>query len=49
MRWLPFDLASQLTGLDEADIVGVVLDAIGDSPDHVNSERLFSVVACSHH
>ena len=41
---LPFDLASQLTGLDEADIVGVVLDAIGDSPDHVNSERLFSVV-----
>ena len=41
---LPFDLACQLTGLGEADIVEVVLDAIGESPDLADAERVFSMV-----
>ena len=41
---LPFDVACQLTGLDEADIVDVVLAAIGESRDFADSQRLFSMV-----
>ena len=40
----PFDLASMLTGVNEADIIEVVLDAIGESPDFTDSQRLFSLV-----
>ena len=41
---LPFDLACQLTGLGEGDIIEVVLDAIGESPALADSQRLFSMV-----
>ena len=41
---LPFDLASQLTGLGETDIIDVVLEAIGESPDFADAKRLFSMV-----
>ncbi len=41
---MPFDLASQLTGLADTDIIDVVLDAIGESPDLADARRLFSVV-----
>ena len=40
----PFDLASMLTGVKEADIIEVVLDAIGESPDFMDSNRHFSLV-----
>lgn len=41
---LPFDLASQLTGLGESDIIDVVLEAIGESPELADAKRLFSMV-----
>ena len=41
---LPFDLACMLTGVKEADIIVVVLDALGESPDFMDSSRLFSLV-----
>ena len=41
---LPFDLACTLSGVSEAEIVEVVLDAIGESPDLADSSRLFSLV-----
>ena len=41
---LPFDLACELTGLREEDIVEVVLDAIGGSAALADSQRLFSIV-----
>lgn len=41
---LPFDLASELTGVDEADISDLVLDAIGESSDLADARRLFSMV-----
>ncbi len=41
---LPFDLACELTGLSEGDIVEIVLDAISESPALVDSQRLFSTV-----
>ena len=41
---LPFDLACELTGLREEDIVEVVLNAIGGSAALADSQRLFSMV-----
>ena len=41
---LPFDLASVLTGLDEADISVLVLDAVGESSDLADARHLFSMV-----
>ena len=41
---LPFDLVVMLTGAREADISEIVLDAIGESPDLADSNRLFSLV-----
>lgn len=41
---LPFKTACALAGISEAEIVGVVLDAIGESPDLADSHRLFSLV-----
>lgn len=41
---LPFKLACELAGISEADIVGVVLDAVGETPDLADSGRLFSLV-----
>ena len=41
---LPFETACALSGISEADIVGVVLDAVGESPDLADAGRLFSLV-----
>ena len=41
---LPFDLAGELTGLDEADISDLVLDAVGESSDLADARRLFSMI-----
>jgi hypothetical protein len=41
---LPFDLASSLAGLDESEIADVVLSAIGETPDLIETDRLFSLV-----
>ena len=41
---LPFKTACALAGISEADIVGVVLDAVGEAPDLAHSNRLFSLV-----
>jgi hypothetical protein len=41
---LPLKLACEVAGIAEADIVGVVLDAVGEMPDLVASGRLFSLV-----
>ncbi|HEX4408993.1 MAG TPA: AVAST type 3 anti-phage nuclease/ATPase Avs3a [Xanthobacteraceae bacterium] len=41
---LPFSTACALSGMSEADIVGVVLDAVGETPDLADSGRLFSLV-----
>jgi hypothetical protein len=40
----PFEMACTLAGVSEADAVGVVLDAIGESSDLIESGRLFSLV-----
>lgn len=40
---LPFDLACKLAGVTEANLVEVVLDTIGESPDLADSGRLFSL------
>jgi len=40
---LPFDLACTLAGVREADLVEVVLDTIGESPDLADARRLFSL------
>ncbi len=41
---LPFKTACTLAGIDESEIVGVVLDAVGQAPDLADSDRLFSLV-----
>lgn len=41
---LPFKTACTLAGVDESEIVGVVLDAVGQAPDLADSDRLFSLV-----
>ena len=41
---LPFDLASKLAEVSEADIVEGILQTIGESPDLADSHRLFSLV-----
>ena len=41
---LPFDLANELTGLDQAHISDLVLDAVGESADLADARRLFSMV-----
>ena len=41
---LPFDLACELAEVSEADIVEVILQTIGESPDLADSHRLFSLV-----
>jgi hypothetical protein len=41
---LPFKTASALAGINEADIAAVVLDAVGETPDLADSNRLFSLV-----
>lgn len=41
---LPFKTACALAGIDESEIVGVVLTAVGQAPDLADSDRLFSLV-----
>ena len=41
---LPFKLACELAGVPEHELFGVVLSAIGDAPELVGSERLFTLV-----
>lgn len=41
---LPFKAACTLAGMKETDMVGVVLDAIGETPDLPDAGRLFSLV-----
>ena len=41
---LPFKKACALTGISVVDIIGVVLDAVGEAPDPADSNRLFSLV-----
>lgn len=41
---LPFDLACSLAGIREVDIVDVVLDAIGESQELLDPNRLFSML-----
>jgi hypothetical protein len=41
---LPFKTACTLAGISEGEIVGVVLDAIGETPDLADANRLFSLV-----
>ena len=43
-RVLPFDLACSLTAAREEDLFDIVLDAIADSPELADSNRLFSLV-----
>lgn len=40
----PFNDAFKRTGVSEADIVDVVLETVGESPDVADSDRLFSLV-----
>ncbi|WP_116810026.1 AVAST type 3 anti-phage nuclease/ATPase Avs3a [Steroidobacter cummioxidans] len=40
----PFAEASSLAGMSQSALAGVVLDAIGETPDSVDSNRLFSLV-----
>jgi NACHT domain len=41
---LPLKLACELAGIDEGDVVGVVLDAVGETSNLADSGRLFSLV-----
>ena len=41
---LPFDLACELAEFSEAEVVEVILQTIGESPDLADSHRLFSLV-----
>ena len=41
---LPFDLVHELTDVEESEFIAVVLDAIGESPELVDANRLFSLV-----
>lgn len=41
---LPFKTACALAGTNEAEIVEIVLDAIGETPDLADARRLFSLV-----
>jgi hypothetical protein len=41
---LPFKTACALAGISESDIVEIVLDAVGETPDLADSNRLFSLV-----
>ena len=41
---LPLNMACTLAGVSEEDIVQIVLDTIGESPDLADSSRLFSLV-----
>jgi hypothetical protein len=42
---LPFKRACLLAGISEADIARVVLDAVGETPDLADSNRLFSLIS----
>ncbi|WP_218109092.1 hypothetical protein [Desulfolutivibrio sulfoxidireducens] len=41
---LPFQTTCELTEMSEAEIIGAVLDAIGETPDLVDASRLYSLV-----
>lgn len=41
---LPFKTACTLAGISEADIVRIVLEAVGETPELADSNRLFSLV-----
>ena len=41
---LPLNMACTLAGVGEEDIVQIVLDTIGESPDLADSSRLFSLI-----
>lgn len=41
---LPFKRACELAGMNDSDLFGVVLDAVGQTPDLASSNRLFSLV-----
>lgn len=41
---LPFKTACALAGISEAEVVSVVLDAVGETPDLADADRLFSLV-----
>lgn len=41
---LPFELASSLTGVSQSEIVDIVLDALGETSELIDADRLFSLV-----
>ncbi len=41
---LPFKLACEAAGISEGNLIGVVLDAVGETPDPADSDQLFSLV-----
>ena len=43
-RLSPFDETLALAGMVEAEVIDVVLDAVGESPDLADTDRLFSLV-----
>ena len=43
-RLTPFDETLALAGMTETEVIDVVLDAVGESPDLADTERLFSLV-----
>lgn len=40
---LPFELASSLTGVSQAEIVDIVLEALGETLELIDADRLFSL------
>lgn len=41
---IPFDLACSLAGINETELVDIVLSSIGESPDLIATDRLFSLI-----
>lgn len=41
---LPIEKACEFSGIDQAELIGVVLDAVGDSAELAGAERLFSLI-----
>jgi hypothetical protein len=41
---LPFELACSLAGVSESEIVDVILTAVGETPDLIETNRLFSLL-----
>jgi hypothetical protein len=41
---LPFETASKLSGMGKRDIAEIILEAIGETPDRADANRLFSLI-----